>query len=173
MGEELFLDCHVYASGSPRTNITGLSHLNGMTVDAIGDGVWVAGLTVSGGAVTLPVARSKVAVGLPYASILQPMRLDTDPASGNSQGLIKRIHHLALRLLDTGGLRLATSQADAAPVTVPLGSSIVSGVLFTGDKEVAYQGDYDEDATFVIRNLGAYPMTVLGVFVKYTVTGDV
>jgi hypothetical protein len=144
-------------------------------VDVMADGntVFATGTTrhvVASGAITLQVAASVVHVGLRYDSELQPMRIDTDPQQGNGQGLIKRIHHLALRFMDTGGAKVAKTPTDAAPVTVRMPASIVDGVLLSGDVEHPCAGDYDEDATFVIQSLGPQPLTVLGVFVKYTVT---
>ena len=167
--EECFVDSAVTYSGVPTTSITGLDHLEGMAVDVLADGNWIKGKTVASGAITLAVAASIVHVGLHYDAILQPMRIDTDPAAGGTQGLMKRVSKLIFRLLDTAGVGVATV-ANATPVSVPLPATITGGVLLTGDVEVDYAADYDNDATFIAQSQGPYPLTILGVVVKYQVS---
>lgn len=167
--EKNFLDSSVTYAGAATTTITGLSHLEGVLVSILADGLVVAPKTVVDGAITLDVAASVVHVGLPYESILQPMRIDSDNQLGGTQGLVKRIHKLVFNFLDTAGPLGLSTGPTGTPINIPL---VTSGptVLFRGDREVDYSGDYDHDATFVVRQAQPLPMTLLGVVVKYQVT---
>jgi hypothetical protein len=172
--EKTFVDsCIVYAS-VPATIITGLSHLNGETVDILADGAVHPLRVVSGGQIELEYAASIVHVGLGYESIIKPMRLDVDDAAGNTQGAVKNIRGVTLRLMDTLGLkvtdlneetfrevefRTTEDNMDAAPP------------LFTGDKYHEVDGDYDEDATIILKQDQPLPWTLLGMVIHYQITG--
>lgn len=166
-----FVDGGTTVTRAAALTVTGLTHLAAMAVDVLADGVVRTGLTVnSSGVLTLPVAAAVVNVGLHYDSKLQPMRIDTDPQQGQGQGLIKRIHHLGFRLMDSGGALVAKTATDTSPATIIIPGVYFGLAQFTGDIEHPYSGDYNEDATFVLLANGPLPLTVLGVFVKYTVT---
>ena len=62
----MFLDGAGVYEGAATTTISGLSHYDGEAVGVLADGAFVEGITVSGGAITLPEAASKVFVGPVY-----------------------------------------------------------------------------------------------------------
>lgn len=175
MAEAFFVDSgKSYFSHPAATAFLGVPNLAGMAVDVLADGNWIQGITVGNGfsdfgRFTLPIASKIVHIGLPYETELQPMRIDNDAQQGSGQGLIKRIHELVFRLMDSGGARIATGPG-GTPVVLRLPAAVTGGELMNGDVKHPYQGDYNEDATFVLKSLGPQPLTVLGVFVKYTVT---
>ncbi len=168
--DKTFLDCSTVYAGSFTTTITGLSRLNGATVSILADGVVISNQVVSGGVITLTTPAEVVHVGLAYESVLQPMRIDTDNQIGGSQGLVKRIHQIVFRFLDTQGPYSLSTTPGGTAVSIQL-KTAVPLATFNGDAPPwDYSADYDPDATFVVRQAKPLPLTLLGAFVKYQIT---
>lgn len=165
LAEEFFVDSGVTYNGEPETVIGGLDHLIGETVSILADGVVVTPQIVDeDGQITLTTSARIVHAGLPYESIMQPMRIDSDPQLGNTMSQVQRIHKLIFRLIDTGSRIFlgATPDITPTPITLQVDSA---GNLFDGDRVWDYSADYDRDATFVLRSEDPLPMTLLGVTV--------
>jgi hypothetical protein len=99
-------DCTLVYSGSLATTISGLSHLNGKTVNVVGDGAVYPQQTVSGGQIVISPAASKVEVGLHYESKLEILPPEIQGSGSSLQGRPKAWADVTVRLLDTLGLRL-------------------------------------------------------------------
>ena len=105
-----FLDSHLSYSGSATTTLSGLSHLQGQTVSILADGSVHANKVVNGsGQITLDRSVTKACVGLSYDSVLQTMRIEGGSLEGTSQGKIKRISKVVLRLFETVGVKVGPS----------------------------------------------------------------
>lgn len=171
--DAFYVDCGLSYSGTATTTISGLDYLEGKDVSILADGAPVADQRVADGAVTLETAASVVHVGLPYETIIEPMRIDSDPAAGMSQGQVKQIRELVVRLNKSLGLSYGdgttfstlsfrdTSDLMDAPVP-----------LFTGDKEIEFEGTFDLDSRLVIKQTQPLPLCLLGIVVKYQITGN-
>ncbi|HAF38713.1 MAG TPA: hypothetical protein DCG72_07005, partial [Gammaproteobacteria bacterium] len=148
------------------TTLSGLTHLEGQTVSILADGSVHADATVSSGAITLNRHVTKAHVGLGYSSTLRTLRVDGGSAIGSAQGKVKRINDLTVRLYRSVGLKVGRD-ADNLDV-VPFRSSATSmdapNVLFSGDKEIELNGNYDSDGQFTIRQDQPLPMTVLAAY---------
>jgi hypothetical protein len=105
--DAFYVDCGSTVLNPGSTTITGLSALNGRYVIGLADGYNFGPLLVEGGQVTLPPSIpgtvAKVQIGLPIAYAGQPMRFDADPRVGNTQGIIKQISDIYLRLWNSMG----------------------------------------------------------------------
>jgi len=99
-----YVDCGATYNGAPATSVSGLSWLNGMTVNILADGAVLPQQVVSGGAITLPVAASQVHVGLPITAQLQtpPASAAIDPSM--AQGLAKNLNKVFLRTYRSSGI---------------------------------------------------------------------
>jgi hypothetical protein len=169
-----FLDSSVVYYGAPTLVVDGLDHLEGETVDILTDGAVHPQKVVSGGEVTLDYLSSIVHVGLAYDSIIQPMRLDVDEAAGNTQGVVKNIRGVTLRLLDTLGLKVTDLNGETfREVEFRTTEDLMDAAppLFTGDKYQEVDGDYSEDATIILKQDQPLPWTLLGMVVHYQITG--
>lgn len=71
-----YVDCGLTYRGAATSRIGGLTHLEGMAVQVLADGVVVDGVTVRGGAFTLPAPASVVHVGLSYTAELETLDLE-------------------------------------------------------------------------------------------------
>jgi hypothetical protein len=171
-----FVDCGKTVTLSPAgTAVTGLSHLEGRTVAVLADGCVESNKVVSGGAITLSNASSKVHVGLPFETIVKPMRIDRDPQLGNSQGLTKQVRNLVLRLINTLGCKYGDGKAAFESVDfrqIDSDSDLMdaSPPLFTGDKEIQFPGEFETEGDIVIKQDQPLPLTLVAMVVKHQVT---
>jgi hypothetical protein len=159
-----------HSSGATVTQATlslsGLSHLEGQTVSILGDGSVHPDKTVSSGAVTLERYVTKAHAGLSYNSTLQTLRVDAGSAMGTSQGKIKRINELTVRLFRSVGLKVGrdANNLDIVPFRSSATAMDAPISLFTGDKEIELNGNYDTDGQLTIRQDQPLPMNILAVY---------
>ena len=102
--DAFFVDCGLTYSGAPATTISGLTHLEGKTVSILADGAVHPQRVVTGGAITLDQAASKVQIGLPITADLQtlPMAAQIDGSFG--QGRYKNVNKVWLRVYRSSGI---------------------------------------------------------------------
>ena len=169
-----FLDSHLTYSGSATNTLTGLSHLEGQTVSILGDGSAHPDVTVSSGSVTLNRSVTSACVGLSYDSILQTMRIEGGAAEGTSQGKVKRISKVVLRLFETVGVKVGPSLNDLELIPFRTTSSTMSAPVETflaGDKEIEFRDDYNSDGFIFVKQDQPLPCTVLAIY-PTVVTSD-
>ena len=164
--DAFFVDSGLTYSGSAATSISGLDHLEGQTVSVLADGSLHPNVTVSSGAVTLQRSVTKAHIGLPFTSKVETLRIDGGSALGSSQGKVKRISEVTIRLFRSVGLKVGTSSSELDIVPFrDSGDAMDTAIpLFTGDKTVEFRGGYDDDATIVIQQDQPLPMTILAIF---------
>ena len=146
--------------------LSGLDHLEGETISVLADGAVHPDVTVSSGAITLNRYVTKGHAGLPYNSTLRTLRVDAGSAMGTSQGKVKRINELTVRLYRSVGLLVGrdANNLDVVPFrssATPMDEAID---LYTGDKEIELNGNYDTDGQLTIRQDQPLPMTVLAIY---------
>lgn len=166
--EAFCLDCGVSYQGEPATVFTGLDHLEGETVQVAADGAVKRPRRVEGGSIALEAPASRVHVGLGYACVLQPMRLEVPAPGGASQGRRKRILSVAARFLHTVGGAVCAGDDETGryePV-LPHARGAQAGAappLFSGDRILRLAGGVDREGLFTIRQDDPLPMTVVCV----------
>ena len=163
--DAFFVDSGLTYSGSATTSITGLNHLEGVTVTILADGSAHADKTVSNGAITLDRSSTKVHVGYGYTSSLETLRMEAGAEDGIAQGKIKRIHGVTARFFQTVGAELGpdTNNLDRLPFRDSSMNMDEAVPLFNGDKEISFPSGYDNDAKIVIRQTQPLPMTILAI----------
>lgn len=102
--DAFFVDCGATYSGSPATTISGLSWLEGKTVSILADGAVHPRRVVTGGAITLDNAASKVQVGLPITADLQTVPWFAQVDAGFGQGRTKNVNKVWLRVYRSSGI---------------------------------------------------------------------
>ncbi len=141
-------------------HISGLAHLEGKEVAVLADGSPVEGLTVNGGAITLPYAAQVVHVGLPYASTLCPLPSEGDGQLGSSLGQMRGIGKCIIRLQSSVGGKYGAerdSLYDFPFVPETWGAAVIP---FSGDIEFIPGGGQSSNATVWIVQERALPFTV-------------
>lgn len=168
--DAVYLDSAVAYDGAPNDIFSGLEHLEGMAVRALADGNVVSGLTVSGGKVALPFAAGKVAVGLPYSSVIKTL---TPVVQGRAtQGRKVGISRATLRLLNTRGIAAGALMDRLETVRPRLHAGWGEPAdLISGDVAVSFDADHAPDAGVIVRQDEPLPMTLLGVWAEAEVGG--
>ena len=168
-----FLDSQLSYSGSPATTISGLSHLEGLTVSILADGATHPDKTVSSGSITLDRSASDVKIGLGYTSLLKTMRIDAGAQNGTSQAKTKRIYEVTARLYESVGVEIGPDLDNMERVPFRKSSDPMDQGIppFTGDKEVEFRGNYDTDGFMIVRQTQPLPLTILSLYPRL-VTND-
>lgn len=135
---------------TPVTTITGLNHLNGLTVSILADGSVVANQVVTNNSITLPYPASKVVAGLPYTCQAQTLYIDHPQGENTAQNRRKDINSVGLRVCNTRGLELGADQPDQAaqpdnqnvPWTNMVEIKERNNSVYAGSAIPLYTGDY-------------------------------
>jgi hypothetical protein len=150
-------DAAVVYRGAAATTITGLGHLEGETVQIVGDGAVYPSQVVAGGQVVINPAASVVEVGLGYTSTLTTLRPEVNAGSGSAQPAKKRWVTIHARLLNSLGMSI---NGDLMPFRTPTHFMGQAVPTFTGDKEVPNLG-YGDDGKITLAQTQPLPSTVL------------
>ena len=161
-----FLDSALQYSGSATTSLSGLDHLEGQTVSILANGSTHPDKVVSSGAITLDRSVTKATVGLKYTSALQTMRIESGSADGSAQGKVKRIQEITTRFFQTVGAELGSSSTstDLIPFRDSSMAMDTAVELFTGDKQIEFNADYETDGFIYIQQQQPLPMTITAMY---------
>ncbi|MBU1002373.1 MAG: hypothetical protein KKE73_07600 [Proteobacteria bacterium] len=148
------------------TEVGGLEHLEGESVDILADGSVHRAQTVQAGRVCLNRAAWKVHAGYGFGAVLQPMRLETGASAGTSQTMPKRILAVTLRFKDTVGGKVCPGDdvIEKYERVLPHMQPACAGEapkLFSGDRELRLAAGFDRDGLFTVRQDDPLPMTVI------------
>lgn len=182
-----FSDACVYSANGFALGITetftfSAAHLEGKTLEGTADKIGGRGIfTVSTGAVAsgssilsnprppdyLTVGYN-VAVGLPFCSIVAPVRLEAGSQIGTAQGAIKRIHKLTMRFFKTLSAKFGPSMDQLETITFRQGETPMneSPELFTGDKTMDFDGDYDREGYVYLVQDKPLPFSVISIIAE-------
>ncbi|WP_246675471.1 hypothetical protein [Mesorhizobium sp. B2-3-4] len=160
------VDCGLTYSGATVGTVSGLSHLNGQTVDVLADGKVFKGLTVGSGQVTLPggATAAKWQVGLPFNSEADTLELDVGGKDGSIVGRRKKVARVIMSLLetDTTGLSVQSfmrgrwENVRLPSIVAPDGKA----TLFTGNVEVPIDDTWEGQGRVRIRHTNPTPCTI-------------
>lgn len=172
---------------TPVSTVSGLNHLEGMTVVGLADGSVIAPAVVANGSITLPQAASAIIIGLPYLPQLQNMYLDPPSQTGTTQGKRKTVNSVVIRMESTRGISVGTNQPDAS--TQPNGATVAwddlieikqasdpanpsnAIPLFTGDYFMNTGSGWDEHSQVAIQQNYPLPANISALIISFNV-GD-
>lgn len=157
---------------APVSTLSGLHHLEGETVQVLGDGNVLDEETVSAGRITLSRSITRAHVGLKYRSIARSLPLTVNQAV--IEGSRKRIPALALRLLQSRGLKCGYSldklyELLKIRTDEPLGEATR---LFTGIKPMTIQPKWDDNGQLYFVRDDPTPVSILGYITAMEVGDD-
>lgn len=173
LADAFFVDAGVTYSGAPATVISGLWHLIGETVSVLADGAVWRDLTVGAdGKITLPVAASKVHIGLPYDADLKTVPLAYEALPGGGSGIKQNINKTYLRLFKSSGV-FAGPSFDRLTLlkqrtTEPYGSP---PNLLTGIYPLVIKPEWGLEAALCIRQSDPLPVTLSSLTVEVGIGG--
>lgn len=157
---------------TPSAAVTGLAHLEGMSVMALADGLVEGPFIVTSGVITLPRPASSVVVGLSYTGQIQTLYLNIEGLQpGTMQGKRKLQPAVTLRLDCSRGLECGIDFDHLSPVTDENVPYSVPGELMTGDIRHIIFSDWNTEGQICIQQTLPLPATVLGIIAE-VVAGD-
>lgn len=90
---------------TPKSNWSGLNHLNGREVTILANGAVRPNAIVVGGAVALNAPATQVAIGLSFKHLIEPLPADLITPNGSATGP-SRLVAITFRLLDTPAVQI-------------------------------------------------------------------
>jgi hypothetical protein len=146
---------------------TGLDHLNGLTVDIVGDGAYEGQAVVSGGSVTVDDTKTSTEVGLNFTPIIETMPLNIPLQNGPNFAEPKKINRVTIDYFESLGLIVSNSAGSRARiVSKTMGLDSFSNPTPETDRKDLWLLGWDNVATVTITQEEPMPMTVLSVAVE-------
>ncbi|RVD31422.1 hypothetical protein [Mesorhizobium sp. M4B.F.Ca.ET.017.02.2.1] len=171
-------DAFVVVSSVTGTSVTGLSHLNGLSVVAWGGGKYLGTYTVAAGAITLSAAvtATDIMVGLPYTALYKSTKLAYAASAGTALSQIKRVNYVGLIMgrVHNDGVEVGRdfTNMDKLP-RLYQGRPVGTDEIFTEYEEPAtsFPGEWKPDSRLCIRATAPKPC-VLNAAVVAVETND-
>lgn len=148
------------------STISGLTWLEGQTVNLVGDGAVLDDAVVTSGSISLSFPSGVVQIGLKYKSRIQQLRLEAGAADGTSFGKNRRINETALMLHRSSDFKIGMNFDNMTDVTVrdATASTNAAAPLFSGIKEqIQIDSNYDNENQLCIEIDTPTPFTLLGI----------
>ncbi len=174
------VDAGLQYIGSPQSSFTGAEHLAGLTCTGLSDGVIIPPFVMPlNGEFTIPVAGSKVTVGLGFTCQLQTLAIDIEGPT--VQGKVKKIPAVVVRVNETLNLQIGsdfnhlvnmkdTILGNVSSMLTGQSSQLVTG-LYSGDARTQLDPTYTVPGQYCIQASDPYPATILGCFPEFVI-GD-
>jgi len=155
------------------TSLSGLTWLEGKTVDLLGDGKKLPSQVVSAGVVPLARPCAKVHVGINFVGTIVPHAVDAGFQDGTSVGRVARISKVAVRLYQTYGLKAGPKTGVVSPLnfstdTARMGAALVP---FSGDKDIPLDSGSEPSPQIRMVHDEPLPCTVLSIMPRIHGTG--
>lgn len=157
------------SSSEGATTWTGLSHLNGKTVDVVADSSVMPQVTVTDGQITLSRKAKKIEVGLHYETTIQTLTPEISTTEGTTQNARKRTSEVTLRFMETTG---AECNGQVIPFRT-FGPKILNqpAPLFTGDHYFGKLGWERGEDTLIIQQRQPLPFHLLAIIFTFSSNG--
>lgn len=163
VGDACWLDCAISAEfQSPVSSVTGLWHLEGMTVAAQVNGAVYTGLQVVDGRVTLPsgVTGTRISVGLPYTTRVRTLPYRVNGQTGSNLGRRQQPGDVVLHVRRTANIR-AGIPGQLYPVKIKVGDP--PGIMDGVTDPIATANKADNEIEIVVEQTLPSPFELLGI----------
>lgn len=161
-------DSFLVISAVTGTSVTGLSHLNGLSVVAWGAGAYLGAYTVAAGAITLSsaVTAADIMVGLPYTAQFKSTKLAYAAAAGTALTQIKKVNYLGAIMRNThnDGLQYGRDFDNLDPLPrVIAGVESTANLVFEEFDQPAFPfpGEWDADSRLCLEATAPKPCELL------------
>jgi hypothetical protein len=150
------------------TTISGLTHLEGETVDILADGAVLAQTVVTAGAITLPLPSATVHIGYGYNSDGQLLRLEAGSANGTALGKTRRTTRVSFLLHRSLGLKFGMNENELDTIIFRTDAVAPNHAppLFTGIQQETITADYDFDNQLFFRQDQPLPSKILAIAIQ-------
>lgn len=161
-------------------SFSGLDHIKGETPQGTAINsrgiVTVTGSAVDNSGVTtltshpanMTAEPTAVSLGLPYSSVIIPVKVDAGSQVGTAFGAVARIHELTLKFYKTLSCKVGRDADNLETLIFREGSTPMGygPDLFTGDKTIPFSGDYDRENQIYVLQDKPLPFTLVAIIAE-------
>jgi len=156
----IFVDSGLKYSGVSATSFSGLIHLEGQSVQIVGDDAVYPNQTVSSGSVSLSEGVTTAYIGLPYTTEIVTLPPEVPQQDGASFGKKKSWSRIILNLYQTLGISVNGNQLLLRSGGDPMDSPPPT---FTGQHDVTNLGWKEVDSSLTIKQEQPLGMTLISL----------
>jgi hypothetical protein len=170
--DAFFVDAGLTYSGAAATTISGLSHLEGKTVNVLADGAVHPQCVVTSGAITLQQAASKVQIGLPITADTQtlPVAAQVDNAFG--QGRYKNVNKAWLRVYRSSGIFIGPDADNLVQVKQRTTENYGSAPALKSEEiSILLNPSWADSGQVFIRQSDPLPLTIASLTLEIALGG--
>lgn len=171
--DAFFVDCGATYTGVPTSVVSGLTWLEGMTVNILGDGAVYPQQVVTGGTITLPTpaTASTITIGLPITAQLKTLPL-TFETMAFGQGRQKNVNKVWMRVVESSGifagpsftnLKEAKTRTDENYGTPPR--------LQTREIDLVITPSWQADGSVCVQQTDPLPLTLAAMTMEVSIGG--
>jgi len=166
-----FVDCGSTYNGVATTTITGLTWLEGQTVNILADGAVHPQRIVTGGSITLDQAASVVQVGLPITADIKTLPPSVQMPDF-SWGRPKNVNRVWLRVLSSSGIKVGPDFNSLVQAKVRTNELYgTPPALITDEIEVVLDNQWSTSGIVVIRQDDPLPLTLISLTLEMAIGG--
>ena len=156
----IFVDSGLKYSGVSATSFSGLIHLEGQSVQIVGDDAVYPNQTVSSGSVSISEGVTTAYIGLGYTTEIVTLPPEVPQRDGASFGKKKSWSRIILNLYQTVGISVNGNQLLLRSGGDPMDSP---PPLFTGQHDVTNLGWKESDSSLTIKQEQPLGMTLISL----------
>ena len=165
ISDSFFVDCGGKYEGEPTNTITGLSWLEGKTVNILADGAEMPSQKVTDGKITLSVKARKVIVGLPIDARITTLPAIVPMKDGSDAGSRpKNVNSVFLRIYRSSGIYAGPEDGEIVEYKQRTTETPGSPPrLLTGGISVDIVPEWNDTGSVTIEQQAPLPLTILSV----------
>lgn len=154
--------------------ISGLDHLEGLTVGVVTDGSVHPDVTVTSGAITLEYQASVAHIGLKYRGLVKTMNLEFGGVNGPAQTKPRNINRIDVRFWQSLGTWYGSDIYNMARMLFRTGASYTGRPpqLFTGVKSVKIPDSWTQEKHIFIEQRQPLPCSIQSIVVFGSTSND-
>jgi hypothetical protein len=171
--DAFFVDCGATYSGVPADVITGLSHLEGKTVNILADGAVHPQRVVTGGSITLDQEASKIQIGLPIIADLQTLPATMMLQDGSfGQGHVKNVNKVWLRVFRSSGIFVGPSEYELVEAKQRKAENYgAPPALKSEEIQIVLTPSWADNGQAFVRQSDPLPLTVVSITAELAMGG--
>lgn len=172
VADAFYVDAGATYNGAPVKTVTGLSWLEGQTVNILGDGAVFPQQTVTGGAITLDQACSKITIGLPITAQLQTLPVAAQVDGGAGQGRQKNVNKAWLRVYRSSGIKVGPDFNSLVPYKQRTTESYGSPPnLISDEVEIVLNPSWGASGQICVQQTDPLPLDVASLTLEVAMGG--
>lgn len=171
--DAFFVDCGATYDGTPVDSVSGLTWLEGKTVDILADGAVHPQRVVTAGEIQLDYEASKIHIGLPIEADIKTLPLAFEGAQASGQGTTKNVGKVHLRVYQSSGVKAGPSfsRLTTYPARSVDDDYGLPPALRTGELSLAIGPSWNTDGAVCVRQSEPLPLTVLSMTLEVATGG--